>query len=326
MARTRPRPAGPVEGAAAVTGTTPAAPAREAGTDTARAARAGTVLTAQAPSSAVGSIDHAVYLPPGYDDEPDRAYASLYLLHGRGDTQAAWQRVTGDLDRLIVTGAVQPMVVVMPDAPWNQRASWYTDSRYTGRRAGDEPGVAVETAFTRDLVDHVDATYRTVGHRGARAVGGYSMGGAGALRFALAHQDRFSAALVLSAAVYVPQPPSDSSTRDHGAYGDGPRRFVPQRFTELSHPAAMAAFDPALPVHLFIAVGDDEDADRDPRDAEHALDRESARLHDAARRVEGITAELRVLPGGHDWDVWQPAFREGVVDIAAHLHTSQPDP
>lgn len=302
----------------AVTGTVLAVPAL--------AAETGTVTTGQAPSPEVGTIDYTVYLPPGYDDDTTREYPTLYLLHGRGDTQAAWQRVTGDLDELIGDGSIQPMVVVMPDAPWNERGHWYTDSQYSGGRSGGEPGVAVETAFTRDLVDHVDATYRTANDRSARAVGGYSMGGAGALRFVLAHQDTFSAALVLSAAVYVPQPPSDSSVRDYGAYGERRRLFSAKRYTELSYPTAMESFDPALPVHLFIAVGDDEWANPDPRDARHDLDLESAQLYNAARRVEGITAELRVLDGGHDWDVWQPAFREGIVDISARLRTAPAEP
>ncbi|WP_129337941.1 alpha/beta hydrolase-fold protein [Cellulomonas endophytica] len=289
------------------------------------AADQGTVRQVSTSSEAVGEIDYTVYLPPGYDEEPGREYPTLYLLHGRGDTMAAWPRVAGDLDELIGSGAIQPLVVVMPDAPWNDRGNWYTDSLYTGSR-GAGPGVPVETAFTRDLVAHVDATYRTAEDRAARAVGGYSMGGAGALRFTLAHPDVFSAAIVLSAAVYEPTPPRDSSTRDYGAYGVGQRLFTPQRFRELSYPAALAAFDPALPVHLFVAVGDDEYANPDPRDAEHDLDMEAAKLYTAARRVPGVTAELRVLDGGHDWDVWQPAFREGVVDVASRLRASEAEP
>ena len=318
MARTRPRLVAALAATAvAAAGVLLAVPAL--------AVEKGTVLTGQATSTAVGTIDYTVYLPPGYDDD-EREYPTLYLLHGRGDTQAAWQRVTTDLDELIAGGSVQPMVVVMPDAPWNERGHWYTDSKYRPGRSGGEPGVAVETAFTRDLVDHVDATYRTADDRAARAVGGYSMGGAGALRFVLAHQDTFSAAIVLSAAVYVPQPPRDSSVRDYGAYGEGRRLFSSHRYRELAYPAAMDDLDPALPVHLFIAVGDDEWANPDPRDAEHDLDLESAQLYNAARRVPGITAELRVLNGGHDWDVWQPAFREGLVDVSARLRTAEPEP
>ncbi|WP_448060863.1 alpha/beta hydrolase-fold protein [Cellulomonas hominis] len=287
---------------------------------------AGTVVAGTAPSAAVGAVDYRVYLPAGYDTGTAE-YPTLYLLHGRGDTAAAWTTVAGDLDELIAAGTVPPMVVVMPDAPWSNRGSWYVDSLYTGTDpAAGGPGAAVETALTADLVAYVDATYRTVDDRAARAVGGYSMGGAGALRYVLAHQDVFSAAIVLSAAVYTPAPPADSSTRDYGGYGVGGDLFVQTRYDELSYPAGLAAADPALPVHLFIAVGDDEYANPLPEDARHDLDLESATLYNAARRVPGVTAELRVLDGGHDWDVWRPGFRAAVTDLAGYLRTTPVTP
>ena len=283
------------------------------------AAESGTLVDARAVGTAAGPVDYTVYLPPGYEDSTDR-YPTVYLLHGRGDTQAAWQRVAGDLDDLIGSGELQPVIAVMPDAPWNDRGSWYTDSLYTGD-APSGPGLPVETALAEDLVAHVDATYRTVAHREARAVGGYSMGGAGALRLALAHQEDFSAGIVLSPAAYVPQPPADSSVRDYGGYGVGDSLFDAERYTELSYPTALEALDPALPVHLFIAVGDDEWPNPDPAEAQHDIDFESAQLYNTARRVPGVSAELRILDGGHDWDVWQPAFREAIVDVGQRLRT-----
>src|SRR5688572_22616089 len=66
----------------------------------ATAAEQGTVTVGRVADSAAGPIDYTVYLPPGYDDA-EQEYPTLYLLHGRGDTQAAWQQVTGDLDELI---------------------------------------------------------------------------------------------------------------------------------------------------------------------------------------------------------------------------------
>jgi len=179
---------------------------------------AGTVSTASAHSAALGEdIAYNVYLPYGYQNGTQR-YPVLYLLHGRGDTMQAWTQVKGSLDEMIQQQAIPPVIAVMPDAPWSQRGSWYVDSAYTG---ADDPGRPVETALTRDLVQAVDATYRTAPIRQARLVGGYSMGGAGALRFALAHQDLFGSALVLSPASYTPLPPADSSTRDYGAFGSG---------------------------------------------------------------------------------------------------------
>ncbi len=279
----------------------------------------GTVVTGTAPAGAAGvPVEYAAYLPAGYEDGTDE-YATIYLLHGRGDTMAAWQQVTSDLDQLIADGAVPPVIAVMPDAPWSERGNWYVDSQHVD-------GAAVETALTMDLVAQVDATYRTVADRDARAVGGYSMGGYGALRYALAHQDVFAAGMVLSPAVYVPLPPADSSTREFGGFGVGDALFDDARYTQLNYPALLDAADPELPTHLFIAVGDDEWANPAPEDAEHDIDFESARLYNAARRAEGVTAQLRILDGGHDWDVWRPAFRDGLTDLAGHLRTSDPLP
>ncbi|MCP2354769.1 pimeloyl-ACP methyl ester carboxylesterase [Nonomuraea thailandensis] len=225
------------------------------------------------------------------------------------------------LDDMIRTRRIPPVIAVMPDAPWSERGNWYVDSRHTGAGL---PGRPVETALTRDLIAHVDATYRTAPIRQARLVGGYSMGGAGALRFALAHQDLFGAAAVLSPAVYTPLPPSDSSARDHGAFGEGGATFSAEVYRELNYPALLPELDPDLPVRLFVAVGDDEYANPDPADARHDLDFESAALYNAVRRSPAISAQLRVLDGGHDWTVWTPAFEQAMAELGPGLSTTPP--
>ncbi len=197
--------------------------------------RAGTLATAVAPSPALGgSIDYTVYLPYGYDKAAStRVPGALPAARPRRHHEA-WTRVKADLDKLIADGDVPPVIAVLPDAPWSSRGNYYVDSAYTG---ADDPGRPVETAFTRDLVAHVDATYRTAAHRGARLIGGYSMGGAGALRYALAHSDLFANALVLSPAVYRPLPPVDSSAREFGAFGAGEERFSDEVYQRLNYPA-----------------------------------------------------------------------------------------
>jgi len=283
--------------------------------------RPGTLTTGSAFSAALGeSISYELYLPNGYDASQDR-YPTLYLLHGRGDTMQAWTQVKDDLDGLISSGAIPPTIVVMPDAPWAGRGSWYVDSQYTG---SDYPGRPVETALTHDLVGAIDAAYRTVPDRAARGIGGYSMGGYGAIRYVLAHPNVFSAALVLSPAVYTPLPPSDSSTRDYGAFGQGATRFVDSVYQGLNYPALLPTVSPDLPVHLYIAVGDDEYVNPNPLDAEHDLDFESAKLYNVVKRQAGVTAEFRELNGGHDWDVWRPGFLDGVQDLFRHLTATAP--
>ncbi|MEU6714649.1 alpha/beta hydrolase-fold protein [Nonomuraea sp. NPDC046802] len=277
----------------------------------------GTLTTGAAPSPALGEdVAYTLYLPSGYDRSTAR-HPVLYLLHGRGDTMQAWTRVKTVLDDMIRTRRIPPVIAVMPDAPWSERGNWYVDSRHDGGRP-------VETALTRDLVAHVDETYRTAPIRQARLVGGYSMGGAGALRFALAHQDLFSAAAVLSPAVYTPLPPSDSSARDYGAFGKGEERFSEEIYRALNYPALLPRLDPDLPVRLFVAVGDDEYANPDPADARHDLDFESAALYNAARRSPALSAQLRVMDGGHDWSVWTPAFEQAMAELGPGLSVTPP--
>jgi enterochelin esterase-like enzyme len=282
----------------------------------------GTITQASTYSPALkGTIDYEIYLPAGYKKSATR-YPTLYLLHGRGDSMTAWTQEKADLDQLIRTGKIPPVIVVMPDAPWADRGSWYVDSQYTG---ADYPGLPVETALTRDLVQHVDRTYRTVNGRWARAIGGYSMGGAGALRYVLAHQDLFGAALVLSPAVYNPLPPSDSSVRDYGAFGVGDQRFTDARYEQLNYTALLPKVNPDLPVHLYLAVGDKEYVNPDPADATHDLDFEEAVVYNKLVRTPGVTADWRVLGGGHDWDVWQPGFVDGAQNIFRYIGPTKPE-
>ncbi|NUT38244.1 MAG: esterase [Hamadaea sp.] len=279
--------------------------------------RPGTLVTATAPSAALGEpISYTAYLPHGYADGAAR-YPVLYLLHGRGDAMTAWTQVKSTLDQLIQDKVIPPVIAILPDAPWNERGSWYVDSQHSG-------GKPVETALTRDLVQAVDAAYRTAPIRQARLIGGYSMGGAGALRYALAHQDVFGTALVLSPAVYTPLPPADSSARDYGAFGVGDALFDEQRYQELNYPALLPTLDRDLPTQLFIAVGDDEWANPDPADARHDLDFEAEALYNAVRRSPAVSAEMRILDGGHDWGFWAEAFRQGLAHLGPQLSTVAP--
>lgn len=259
-------------------------------------------------SDALGrEMQYTVYLPAGYDATEAR-YPVLYLLHGRGDTMDAWLTVRGVFDDLIAAGDLPPFIAVLPDAPSLQRAGYYVDSLYVD-------GEAFETAFRQDLLPHVDATYRTLAARASRVVGGYSMGGYGALRYALAYPDEFVGALVLSPAVYTPLPPADSSAREFGAFGDGDSLFNPDRYTALNYPALLETFAPPGLLHVFIAVGDDEWKHPDPQDALHDLDMEAHLLFNRLARAGGVAAELRVYDGGHDWSVWQRGFIEGMAHL-----------
>ncbi len=42
------------------------------------------------------------------------------------------------------------------------------------------------------------------------------------------------------------------------------------------------------------------------------------------RRADGVAAEFRVIDGGHDWDVWRPAFVDGLKHLAGTLSATPP--
>ena len=286
------------------------------------AAKTGEIRTEQITSPALHSaIDYLVYLPPGYDPTGKVHYPVLYLLHGRGDKMTAWTTIKPDLDRMISAGQIPPVIAVMPDAPSSRRAGYYIDSQFTGSADGKlPPGALVETAFTKDLITHIDAIYPTRTDRAGRIVAGYSMGGYAAIRYSLAHPELFGAAIVLSPAVYFPLPPPDSSTREFGAFGRGSKQFDDDIYTVLNYPATIPAFiATGLPLVMFIAVGDDERALANPAESVHDLDYEAHTLYNKIRRVPNITSQLRVVDGTHNWDTWRPTFVEGVQYVFAQL-------
>lgn len=281
----------------------------------------GTIEPGKLESPVLGDEMHYyVYLPAGYEESQSR-YPVLYLLHGRGENMADWAKVKQDLDRMIAAGEVPPLIAILPDAPWSHRASFYVDSAYTGPQS---PGRPVETAFVDDLISHVDTTYRTIADRDGRVVAGYSMGGYGALRYVLAHADLFMGGIVLSPAVYVPLPPAESSTREFGAFGVGDRLFDESIWMAKNYTNTVASFlDTGFKSHLFIAVGDDEYRHPDPADWLHDLDMEAHLAHNTLSRVKGLSVELRVLDGGHGWDVWRPGLVEGLRYLSRFMEASR---
>ena len=141
------------------------------------------------------SVEVAVYTPPGYAEESTR-YPVLYLLHGISGTYRDWTgggyqglRVHDELDRLIGSGALPPMIVVMPTAMNRYQGSFYLDSPVTGGWA---------TFMTTELIEWVDDHLRTLPGAGGRGIAGHSMGGFGALALAMTHPDLYGAVYAIA--------------------------------------------------------------------------------------------------------------------------------
>jgi S-formylglutathione hydrolase FrmB len=144
--------------------------------------------------------DLFVYLPGGYE-ESDMRYPTAYLLHAYGQT--AQQLVFPETDGLRWSPSLEdtlapvfgrmgvpPMIVVIADGSSRWGCGQWVDSPVTGN---------FEQYVLRDVVPHVDSTYRTLPSASSRGVFGFSSGGFGAWNLASRNPDVFGAMGVLSA-------------------------------------------------------------------------------------------------------------------------------
>ncbi len=132
-----------------------------------------------------------VYLPPGYDDEPDRRYPSIYVIQGMTGqvdmwgNRAAFRRNYPELaDQLFAAGGVPPCILVFVDAWTSYGGSQFLDSPGTGR---------YHTYLCDDVVAWVDSHYRTLAAPEHRGISGKSSGGYGAMVTPMLRPDVFGA-------------------------------------------------------------------------------------------------------------------------------------
>jgi enterochelin esterase-like enzyme len=241
----------------------------------------------------------SIYLPDNYGLTGQK-YPVIYLLHGRGDDEYGWQPGIVVLDSLMAAGRIPPVIAVAPSG----HSSWWVNTL--------EP---LETALISELIPYIDANYSTIGDRSGRAVAGYSMGGFGALRYALVYPELFGAAIILSPALYDGDPPLDSSARSTGAFGTP---FNLALWKQLNYPSVLEQYlQSKWIVPLFIAAGDDEG--HNPFDLHNNVEQQVVLLYEKVHKADSKPAELRILNGGHSWNVWKKAFTEGLPYIFQFL-------
>jgi S-formylglutathione hydrolase FrmB len=140
-----------------------------------------------------GDVSYLVYLPPDYETTKSRGYPVVYWLHGGGGNQRTGDNFVERLNDAICCGAAPAMIAVLVNGVGS---SLFCDSI-----DGKKP---VETVIVKDLIPHIDATYRTYGTGRMRAVEGFSMGGFGALHLAFKYPHLFGAVTALAHAPIRP--------------------------------------------------------------------------------------------------------------------------
>lgn len=127
-----------------------------------------------------------VYTPAGYDPQGDKKYPVFYCISGTTDTEEVYFKVGRAnfiLDNLIAAGKAEPMIVVMP---YGNPSAWY-------EQGTEVPRVDLfSEMLMKDIIPFVDKNYRTIDNRLGRGIGGFSRGGAQALRNGLMNTDKFA--------------------------------------------------------------------------------------------------------------------------------------
>jgi enterochelin esterase-like enzyme len=128
-----------------------------------------------------GNVSYHLYRPAAYADET-RRFPVVYWLHGSGGGLPGIPVVAQRFDAAIAAGKLPPCLVVFVNG--------LEMGMYVDWADGSAP---VESMIIRDLLPHVDATYRTIAKRQGRLLDGFSMGGYGAARLGFKYPELFRA-------------------------------------------------------------------------------------------------------------------------------------
>ena len=232
---------------------------------------------------------YSIYLPPGYD-ATDQSYPVLYLLHGSGDDHTGWVQfgqVRHIADKAIAEGQAPPMIIVMPDANTGVRG-YFNNIQGTFN---------YEDFFFKELIPHIEKTYRVRSERRYRAVAGLSMGGGGTIFYALHQPDMFAAAAPLSASTGTWGTYDEFKARYSSTQGVTEQQvenyYKRQTVTGLLDNASEQDIAKIKAVRWYVSSGDDD-----------SLTDGNNQMY-AAFRKKGIPLEYRVKDGAHTWTYWR---------------------
>lgn len=169
-----------------------AQPARQWVTPNVEAPRLKQVLFDSA--AAKTKVSYFIYTPEAYDTEKDRRFPVLYWLHGSGGGMRGLQPLTHHFDGAMRAGKMPPMIVVFPNG--------LADGMWCNSKDGKTP---METVVIKELIPHIDASYRTIASRDGRILEGFSMGGYGAGRLGLKYHDLFAAVSMIAGGPLQPE-------------------------------------------------------------------------------------------------------------------------
>jgi putative tributyrin esterase len=247
------------------------------------------------------AVRYCVYLPAGYDasasQRPARRYPVLYFLHGLGDNEQTLFNSGGWtlLDDLRHQHKMGDFLIAAPEG----RRSFYINSADGSVRYSD--------FFLQEFLPYIERAYRIRPGRAGRAVSGVSMGGYGALRFAFAHPELFSAVSAQSAALITESPQqldaaAQSGSPLGGVLGGPFGKPIDAAHWNNNSPFVLAKRNRLglRKLAIYFNCGQDDN---------YGFEKGAALLHDQLQK-EGVKHDYRAYPGDHSLTYFLSHFAE----------------
>ena len=129
-------------------------------------------------------VGYCIYLPAAYESEKEKRFPVVYYLHGgRPGSETKSIALVPMIDKAIESNRVPPMIYVFVNGG--------PVSHYNMRKMKHGMGADV---FIKELIPHIDSTYRTIASRSGRGLEGFSQGGRGTARLMFRHSNLFCSA------------------------------------------------------------------------------------------------------------------------------------
>ena len=228
-------------------------------------------------------------VPESYSSGDSDAYPLIVLLHGRDSHHYEWAKYT----RLERYAATCEAVFVCPEGG----NGWYTNSFDGNERYEDD--------IINDLIPNIRQNFRVMEPGRSWAVGGFSMGGYGAVKLALKHFKLFGSAFSHSGALEKAMQPKISPVFGDPETDLGFRRS--ESLTTLTE-LALCRLPTGRP-YLYIDCG-----------ASDGL-LESNRSFVNHLRFIGYPHEYEELVGYHTWSYFDRAFRTVLPKLMRRIGT-----
>jgi len=233
------------------------------------------------------SYKAVIVLPSVYTKSANQ-FPVLYLLHGGYGHFDDWIRKTPDSTLLQRLSDQYNLIIVMPEG---EIFSYYLNSEVN-------TGSQFETYITKEVIEKIDADYRTIKDKKGRAITGLSMGGYGALYLSARHPDLFCAAGSMSGALNPDMQlwklPEEARKAIKGEFEKilGPIENYPQRYAD----ASVINMADKIKTNKLAIIFDDG--------VDDFLIEANRELH---RRLvfNGTPHDYSERPGSHTWDYWQ---------------------